>query len=84
VPSQGKTWHFVLDSGVPYDLNGDGKIDENEDKAHLGEPYDVSEFPEMQRCYLEGKPTADKELTEDKWAFGFRATHPLRTELVAS
>ena len=78
VPSQGKTWHFALDSGVPYDLNGDGEIDEDEDKAHLGEPYDVSEFPEMQRCYFEGKPTADKELTKDKWGVWLSGYAPIK------
>ena len=78
VPSQGKTWHYVLDSSVPYDLNGDGEIDEDEDKAHLGEPCDVSEFPEMQRCYLEGKPTADKEFTEDKWGVWLSGYAPVK------
>jgi PAS domain S-box-containing protein len=78
VPSQGKTWHFVLDTVVPYDRDGDGKIGANEDKAHLGEPYDVSELPEMQRCYLEGKPTADKELTEDKWGVRLSGYAPVK------
>jgi len=81
VPSQGKTWHFVLDSAIPYDLNGDGEIDENEDKAHLGEPYDVSEFPEMQRCYLEGKPTADKEFTKDKWGVWLSGYAPIKDKV---
>jgi len=81
VPSQGKTWHFVLDSDIPYDLNGDGEIDENEDKAHLGEPCDVSEFPEMQRCYLEGKPTADKEFTKDKWGVWLSGYAPIKDKV---
>lgn len=80
VPSQGKTWHFVLDSGVPYDRNGDGEIDEDEDRAHLGEPYDVSDFPEIQRCYLEGKPTADKELTKDKWGIWLSGYAPVKDQ----
>ena len=78
VPSKGNIWHFVLDSGVPYDINGDGEIDEEEDKAHLGEPYDVSEYPEMRRCYLEGQPTADTEITHDKWGYWLSGYAPLK------
>lgn len=78
VPSKGNTWHYVLDSGVPYDQDGDGEIDEEEDKAHLGEPYDVSEFPEMRRCYLEGRPTADTEITHDKWGYWLSGYAPLK------
>lgn len=37
-PSLGDIWHFVLDSGVPYDIDGNGKIEPKEDIAHLGEP----------------------------------------------
>lgn len=78
VPSQSKTWHFVLDSGVPYDLNGDGEIDEEEDKAHLGEEFDVSGYPEMLRCYLEGRPTADEKFTQDKWGVWLSGYAPLK------
>lgn len=80
VPSQGNTWYFVLDSGVPYDINGDGEIDEDEDKAHLGEPCDVSEFPEMRRCYLEGKPTADKNFTKDIWGVWLSGYAPIKDQ----
>ncbi len=78
VPSQTNIWHFVLDSGVPYDLNGDGEIDEEEDKAHIGDEFDVSEYPEMRRCYLEGRPTADTELTQDKWGVWLSGYAPLK------
>ncbi|MFN3420671.1 MAG: histidine kinase dimerization/phospho-acceptor domain-containing protein [Armatimonadota bacterium] len=78
VPSQTDIWHFVLDSGVPYDLNGDGEIDEEEDKAHLGEEFDVSEHPEMRRCYLEGRPTADTKLMQDKWGVWLSGYAPLK------
>ncbi|MCX7968132.1 MAG: ATP-binding protein [Armatimonadetes bacterium] len=78
VPSQGNIWHYVLDSGVPYDINGDGEIDDEEDKAHIGEECDVSEFPEMRRCYLEGRPTADIKPTKDKWGVWLSGYAPLR------
>ncbi len=78
VPSHSKTWRFALDSGIPYDIDGDGEIDEDEDKAHLGEPYDVSDFPEMLRCFLEGRPTADTELTEDKWGVWLSGYAPVK------
>lgn len=80
VPSSDDTWHYVLDSGVSYDLNSDGEIDEEEDKAHLGEPCDVSEFPEMRRCFLEGKPTADKEFTKDKWGVWLSGYAPVKDQ----
>ncbi len=78
VPSQSDIWHYVLDSGVPYDLNGDGEIDEEEDKAHIGEECDVSEFPEMRRCYLEGRPTADTKLNQDKWGVWLSGYAPVK------
>ncbi|MCS7252900.1 MAG: PAS domain S-box protein [Armatimonadota bacterium] len=77
-PSSGNIWHFVLDSGVPYDIDGNGKIDPREDIAHLREPYDVSPYPELRRCYIEGRPTADKELTVDKWGVWLSGYAPLK------
>lgn len=78
IPSKSTTWHFVLDTKLPYDRNGNGKLDEDEMPAKIGKPYDVSKYPEMQRCYLEGKPTADVELTVDKWGVWLSAYAPLR------
>jgi PAS domain S-box-containing protein len=78
VPSTGTTWHFVLDTMLPYDRDGDGKLDSDELPAQIGEPYDVSDFPEMRRCFLEGRPTADTDLTVDKWRVWLSGYAPLK------
>lgn len=56
---------FVLDSMETEDTDGDGLISADEEKAHLGEPYDVSDFPELVAGF--DGPSADTEVTEDKW-----------------
>jgi len=78
VPSTGTTWHFVLDTMLPCDRDGDGKLDDDELPAQIGEPYDVSDFPEMRRCFLEGRPTADTDLTVDKWGVWLSGYAPLK------
>jgi len=78
VPSTGTTWHFVLDTMLPYDRDSDGKLDEDELPAQIGEPYDVSDFHEMRRCFLEGRPTADTDLTVDKWGVWLSGYAPLK------
>jgi PAS domain S-box-containing protein len=78
VPSTGTTWHFVLDTMLPYDRDGDGKLDSDEFPAQIGEAYDVSDFPEMRRCFLEGRPTADTDLTVDKWGVWLSGYAPLK------
>jgi PAS domain S-box-containing protein len=78
VPSTGTTWHFVLDTMLPYDRDGNGKLDSDELPAQIGEPYDVSDFPEMRRCFLEGRPTADTDLTVDKWGVWLSGYAPLK------
>jgi PAS domain S-box-containing protein len=78
VPSTGTTWHFVLDTMLPYDRDGDGKLDSDEFPAQIGEAYDVSDFPEMRRCFMEGRPTADTDLTVDKWGVWLSGYAPLK------
>jgi PAS domain S-box-containing protein len=78
VPSTGTTWHFVLDTMLPYDRDGNGKLDSDELPAQIGEAYDVSDFPEMRRCFLEGRPTADTDLTVDKWRVWLSGYAPLK------
>ncbi len=78
VPSTGTTWNFVLDTMLPYDRDGDGKLDSDELPAQIGEAYDVSDFPEMRRCFLEGRPTADTDLTVDKWGVWLSGYAPLK------
>ncbi len=78
VPSTETTWHFVLDTMLPYDRDGDGKLDDDELPAQIGEPYDVSDLHEMRRCFLEGKPTADTDLTVDKWGGWLSGYAPIK------
>lgn len=79
-PSVGTKWRFVLDTTLPYDRDGDGEIDEDEMPAQIGEEYDVSEFPEMLRCFREGRPTADTDLRADKWGVWLSGYAPLKDE----
>jgi PAS domain S-box-containing protein len=78
VPSTGTTWHFVLDTMLPYDRDGNGKLDSDELTAQIGEAYDVSDFHEMRRCFLEGRPIADTDLTVDKWGVWLSGYAPLK------
>lgn len=78
IPSEGTTWRFVLDTMFPYDRDGNGRLDEDEIPARIGEEYDVSDFPEMIRCFREGKPTADTDLTVDKWGVWLSGYAPLK------
>lgn len=80
IPSKDAKWRFVLDTMEPYDRDGDGKIGEDEIPAKIGEEYDVSEFPQMFRCFQEGKPTADTDLTVDKWGVWLSGYAPLKDE----
>lgn len=56
---------FVVDTAVAVDSNNDGTIDESEDKAHLGEPYDISEYTDLTHGF--NFPSADTDITVDKW-----------------
>lgn len=80
VPLEGKNWYFVLDTSPTYDRNGDGKIDESERQSQIGEEIDVSAFPEMIRCFKEKIPTADTDLTVDKWGVWLSGYAPLKDE----
>jgi len=58
-------WRFVIDTYESTDLNNNGQIEPDEEKAHLGEEYDISNYPEMQKAF--SGPQADKRVTRDKW-----------------
>jgi len=68
-------WLFVVDSYETTDLNKNGRIEPEEEKAHLGEEYDVSPYPEMQKAFT--GPQADKEITTDKWGSWISGYAPL-------
>jgi len=54
VPSTGTTWHFVLDTMLPCDRDGDGKLDDDELPAQIGEPYDVSDSLRCAAAFWKG------------------------------
>lgn len=56
---------FVVDSEETEDVNSNGEIDPEEEKAHLGEEYDSAPYPELTDGF--SRPAADKEVTCDKW-----------------
>ena len=58
-------FQFVIDEAEEEDSNGNGIIDEDEETAEIGEPYDVSSYPELRAAY-EG-PRADLILQSDQW-----------------
>jgi len=68
-------WRFVIDAGLVEDDDGDGIISDLEKPAPLGEAYDVTTYPEMQRAF-EG-PIADREISRDKWGWWLSAYCPI-------
>jgi len=69
-------WQFVIDASEATDDNGDGEISDSEKPALLGEKYDVSAYPEMQKAF-EGE-IADREINPDKWGRWLSAYAPVR------
>lgn len=63
--SDPNTFQFVIDEAPEEDSNEDGVIDEEEETADIGKPYDVSTYPELRAAY-EG-PRADRILQSDQW-----------------
>lgn len=59
------TFEFVIDEGEEIDENENGIIDEEEETAEIGEPYDVSLYPELRDSY--DGPTADRIMQTDQW-----------------
>jgi len=67
---------FVIDPALPVDENVNGRIDESEMPAHIGDEYDVSPCPEMQRAF--SGPAADREINRDKWGYWLSGYAPIR------
>lgn len=55
-------YEYIVDAS-PVDLNGNGKIDEDEASQPPGTPYDASDLPEMVRAW--DTPSADYDVTPD-------------------
>jgi diguanylate cyclase (GGDEF)-like protein/putative nucleotidyltransferase with HDIG domain len=69
-------FRFIVDAAEPKDTNGDGRLSPDEIPAAVGEPYDVSKFPELKKG-LSGS-AADTELTSDKWGQWLSGYAPVR------
>lgn len=68
---------FVLDTADPADSDGNGVIDPDEERAHVGEEYNMFEYPAMDEAFA-GTPSADKEIACDKWGCWLSGYAPLR------
>lgn len=69
---------FVVSAAGSEDRNGDNLIDEGEEKALLGEPYDISIAPAIYDALT--APSADSEITYDKWGSFLSGYAPLRND----
>lgn len=68
-------WTFVIDSQETEDADRDAVLEEEEKGAPLGEIYEDACCPDL-RAGLFG-PSADREVTEDKWGAWVSAYVPL-------
>lgn len=71
-------YKFVVDAMESVDSDNSGIIDEDEEKAHLGEVYSAEDFPDLERGLIE--PSADREITYDKWGAWISGYAPLYDE----
>lgn len=71
-----KVMTFVVDAAVTGDINNNGVIEDEEQKAGLGEEYDITGFPEMTVALNE--PAADRTTTSDKWGIWISGYAPLK------
>lgn len=67
--------YFVLDAWDTQDKDGNGIIEPDEERAHVGEEYDISEMPEFQRGFNE--VSADYAPICDKWGCWLSGYAPL-------
>jgi signal transduction histidine kinase len=68
-----------LDPEAEVDLNGDGLIDDEDSLAWPGDPYDVTDFPELRtEAFLH--PFVDPELFTDSWGTFLSGHAPIRSD----
>ncbi|MFA5107385.1 MAG: HAMP domain-containing protein [Patescibacteria group bacterium] len=67
---------FVVSGMTTHDKNGDGTIDESEQKPVLGEAYNTADYPDLEKGLTE--PSVDKEVTYDKWGTWLSGYAPIR------
>lgn len=69
---------FLVDSTETEDSNENGIIEDEEKEAALGEEFDISGFPEMQKAF--DQKTADYETACDKWGCWLSGYAPIVDE----
>ncbi len=72
------TMQFVVSGEETEDENRDGIIDESEQKAMLGEEYDITQAPKIKEAL--SQPTHDDSITYDKWGAWISGYAPLRND----
>ncbi len=78
-PRENGEWEFVIDAAEPEeDENDNGKIDDDEANADIGEFYDVECCPELVAGF--DAPSADKEITSDIWGSWVSGYAPIQDE----
>jgi PAS domain S-box-containing protein len=58
-------WTFVVPGGETKDKNGNGAIEPEEEEVTVGEEYDVSTYPEMEKAF--SQVSADYDTSCDSW-----------------
>ncbi len=71
---------FIVDGdNAPMDLNGDGKINDDELPTRIGQLYNVSEQPGLQRAF-DGKVQTSEKYYQDKWGTWMSAYVPIKKD----
>lgn len=70
---------FVVDSEETKDRNGNGMIEPEEERAHIGEEYDISIIPEVRKAFV--GPSADREINCDKWGCWLSGYAPIKDKV---
>lgn len=68
-------WNFVVGANGTEDENGDGVIEDSEEGVEVGEEFDVTNYPEMQKAFFQA--SADYETNCDKWGCWLSGYAPL-------
>lgn len=67
---------FVLDTQITEDRNKNNILEPEEKRAEVGEKYDISSYPAMQKAFR--APSADQEIMWDKWGYTLSGYAPIR------
>lgn len=73
---------FVVSGMTTHDKNGDGAIEESEQKPVLGEEYATVDYPDLENGLHE--PSVDRTINYDKWGAWLSGYAPIRNSIGAS